>query len=702
MITLPLIVTGCCAALFLLLAAVQLASRTCNFQKALFILACLTLGAAVTFLTLAMAAPTPQRALAMLQIFVALLIFAPAVMLPFFFFFARDRSGAVSRRLPGIIILAVLLAAAGLLVPIEAVIELLHFEAGAAFWGFTLSGAGIALCVYILFVNILCLHAFENTFREATVAARVTLKYPLLGLVCASTVNFAVTTGIIALARTDRDHLAAGAGGLILFAVSMLYAGARYPLFEVRAAGSRRTGTSVITIVVAGFYLLAAALISYASARTGMSYDRFFLVTLGIFSVFLVLAIVISGRARRYMRRFVQENFRPGAYNYRREWPRYMRLMTSSPNVEDFMSNTISSLCETVMVRRGLIWAAVGSGRTALYGLDRRRVECFEPGRLTALYNGAAVAFVDAGRRGGGAGGRPGSDFSAAAAEAALPDWISAVAFLGTGGETKGLIALGPKDFGARWTEEDRDFLAMIADQATLTLENYFMSDRLLEAKQLESFNRFASFVVHDLKNTVGMLSLTAANARDNINDRAFQEDAIDTIERSVSKMRALIDSLNAHRCSPRISRTTTDVRAVIEERIALLRQAAEAAGVRIGLQAPAGLTAHVDPAAVGRIVENLVLNGIEALGAGGSVKVALRREGVALKITVADDGPGFAPDYLAEDLFRPFRTTKANGLGVGLVLCRALAEAHGGAVAAGNRPGGGASVSVVLPAGED
>ena len=96
------------------------------------------------------------------------------------------------------------------------------------------------------------------------------------------------------------------------------------------------------------------------------------------------------------------------------------------------------------------------------------------------------------------------------------------------------------------------------------------------------------------------------------------------------------------------------------------------------------------------------IADSLEAAGAGGSVEVAVRRTDTALRITVEDDGPGFAPEYLADGLFRPFRTTKANGLGVGLVLCRSLAAAHGGSARAGNRPGGGASVYIELPVGDE
>jgi hypothetical protein len=65
----------------------------------------------------------------------------------------------------------------------------------------------------------------------------------------------------------------------------------------------------------------------------------------------------------------------------------------------------------------------------------------------------------------------------------------------------------------------------------------------------------------------------------------------------------------------------------------------------------------------------------------------------------VADDGPGMDEEFIAHSLFRPFKTTKENGLGIGLYQCRNIVEAHGGSIAVRSRPGKGATFQVFLPA---
>lgn len=691
MTNLDIAITGVCAALYAVLAVQHILSRRPSARRTLFILSCAVLCAAMLSLALAIAAPGPEAALLRLRTFAALVFFSPAVLLPFFVFFGRETGGGALRaRLPGMIVLAAALAAGAVLLPIAALVEMISFEPGGGFWEITVTRPGLILVVIALIANVLYLYAFENTYRSATVAARVSLKYPLLGIISSSVVNFVLASRILSLHEIGRDHLAAGAAGLLLFGVSMLYAGTRYPVFEIRTPVSR-TARSTVSVTVAGVYLLAVALIAYISRRTGMPYDRFSLTVIGMFLFFLAVAVAVSGTARRRLRRFVNENFRPGSYNYRREWRRYAHLMASSPTVEELLSNTISSLCETVMVRRGLIWVDVHDGHAASFGPGDVGIDRGALRTLAGRFSGRGVVFPGSSRRSRPARRREDGD---------VPSWIGAVAGIGTADEPRGLIALGPKDFGARWTAEDAEFLSVIADQVVVALDNLVMEERLLESRQLESFNRLASFVIHDLKNTVGMLSLTAANARDNIEDRSFQADAIDTIERSIARMRALIDSLNAHRSPDAIARMPIDVAGIAAERIASLAPSAAEKRVSLVLDAPVRLEATADPDAMRRIVENLVLNGIEAVGTGGTVRVRLGTGGGGLAMSVEDDGPGFDPGYLAEGLFRAFRTTKTNGLGVGLVLCKSLVEAHGGTISAGNRDGGGAAVRVEIPAG--
>ena len=115
----------------------------------------------------------------------------------------------------------------------------------------------------------------------------------------------------------------------------------------------------------------------------------------------------------------------------------------------------------------------------------------------------------------------------------------------------------------------------------------------------------------------------------------------------------------------------------------------------------------HVKPCALNRIqieqvLFNLVKNAIDALGQVGSPRELQLRCGMsaspdAWKVTVRDNGPGMGPEHL-ERLFHPFFTTKSDGLGQGLPICRTIVERHGGCLEAAVRPEGGMDFSFNLP----
>jgi signal transduction histidine kinase len=120
--------------------------------------------------------------------------------------------------------------------------------------------------------------------------------------------------------------------------------------------------------------------------------------------------------------------------------------------------------------------------------------------------------------------------------------------------------------------------------------------------------------------------------------------------------------------------------------------------GPPVAVQAAAAGSITADEALLERAFENLVRNAREAAGASGHVQVTAAREGPSATVTVSDDGPGFTPG--ARAALRPFFTTKAGGLGLGLAITLKIVRLHDGDLVLGNRPAGGGAVSIRLPIG--
>ncbi|MGB4441580.1 MAG: ATP-binding protein [Coriobacteriia bacterium] len=123
----------------------------------------------------------------------------------------------------------------------------------------------------------------------------------------------------------------------------------------------------------------------------------------------------------------------------------------------------------------------------------------------------------------------------------------------------------------------------------------------------------------------------------------------------------------------------------------------------RVTRTAPANVWVSGDPDLLEQALMNLVTNAMAAAGPDGRITITASATGTGVRISVADDGPGFDPDDLARVFDRFYRAPgprsgETGGSGLGLAITRRLVEVHGGSVSAANVPGGGAEVSLELP----
>jgi two-component system, OmpR family, sensor kinase len=146
------------------------------------------------------------------------------------------------------------------------------------------------------------------------------------------------------------------------------------------------------------------------------------------------------------------------------------------------------------------------------------------------------------------------------------------------------------------------------------------------------------------------------------------------------------------------------DLAAVIAAAVAAWADPAHRKGIELRVTAPAHLEITADPDRLRQVVDNLLDNALRFAPAGSAIEVTLRPQGDKAVLDIADRGPGFPPGFLPvafERFSRPDdHRGEHQGSGLGLAIVKALVEAHHGQVTAASRPGGGALIRVVLPAG--
>ena len=225
---------------------------------------------------------------------------------------------------------------------------------------------------------------------------------------------------------------------------------------------------------------------------------------------------------------------------------------------------------------------------------------------------------------------------------------------------------------------------------------------REAEARQFESFFRLSAMLTHDLKNAIEALSLIVSNMERHFDNEQFRVDAMKSLTSATNKLRGLvarlsrpITSLSGEHKVPR----RTDIAPILQRAVKEIAQPA-ADRHNLEVELPAELFAVVDVDHIHEVFENLILNALEAMTQKrGTLTITAEKtsEGKAL-ITVSDTGSGMSKTFLQENLFRPFRTTKKAGVGLGLYTCREVIVASGGTIEVDSVEGVGTTFRVVLP----
>jgi C4-dicarboxylate-specific signal transduction histidine kinase len=178
-------------------------------------------------------------------------------------------------------------------------------------------------------------------------------------------------------------------------------------------------------------------------------------------------------------------------------------------------------------------------------------------------------------------------------------------------------------------------------------------------------------------------------------------------IASDVGRAATIIANLRRLMVKGELTFTEVDLNEIVTATLALARNELAARGAQIRQNlAPERLIVRGNGPQLQQIVLNLAFNAAEAMAdlpdASRIVRVTTARQPDGRRtLAFADAGPGLSPEA-RESVFRPFVTTKPTGLGVGLAICRNIAEAHGGTLAFTDPdPGGGARILLTLPAPE-
>jgi putative PEP-CTERM system histidine kinase len=244
---------------------------------------------------------------------------------------------------------------------------------------------------------------------------------------------------------------------------------------------------------------------------------------------------------------------------------------------------------------------------------------------------------------------------------------------------------------------EDSDLLKTAARQVAAFLEQMNAAKALAEARQFESFNKVSTYVVHDIKNLVAQLSLISSNAEKHKDNPLFMEDVFKTINNSVGKMNKMMEVLSGKVESDNSS--TLNIVSVLEE-LVHNRQIAGGKPVPILGCESTTLFVKADKNQLLAILGHLVQNAQDATDDDGKITISQKRSTEGVVIEIEDSGSGMNEEFIKNNLFKPFKTTKGSkGMGIGVYEAREIILAIGGKIEVSSEPDVGTCFKLTIPA---
>jgi putative PEP-CTERM system histidine kinase len=242
------------------------------------------------------------------------------------------------------------------------------------------------------------------------------------------------------------------------------------------------------------------------------------------------------------------------------------------------------------------------------------------------------------------------------------------------------------------YTHEEIDLLNCIGDQLASGLLNFTQADKIFFNREVETFQTVSTFFVHDLKNAANSLSLTLQNLPIHFDDPQFRSDCVRTVGKSVDQINGIITKLSSLRQEAQLDYKLCRLDLICKECIDNLNY------INIESDLEHVPDVSLDRDALCSVVTNLIINAKESLiNSTDLIKISCKCEYGLIRLRVEDEGCGMTEDFIQKRLFRPFDSTKSQGLGIGVFQCKKIIEAHGGEIVVESKIGIGTIFTITF-----
>jgi putative PEP-CTERM system histidine kinase len=564
---------------------------------------------------------------------------------------------------------------------------------------FRVGWAGYALRLFYLIGAVLILMNLERTLRYSIGHSRWQVKFMILGVGSIFGARIYTDSQVILFSMLEVSMESINMGALLIANILIAYSLRRTRLLKFDFYLSHSVLYNSVTLLLVGVYFIAVGVVARIVFYLRGPHDPA-LTTFFVFIAILGLALfLLSDRLRLQRKRFISRHFQKPRYDYLRVWAQFTERTASLTSIKNLCTNIVRMVSETLEALSVSIWL-VDEREETLYlgGSTALSANKEENLKITGKEAKTIVQAMEhqtqpVDVRNSSEGWT--EDLGAILAGPLKDAQIDLCIPLSAAGQLVGILTVGDKVSHEPYPFEDLDLLKTVADQAAANLLTIRLGERLQQAKEMEAFQIMSAFFMHDLKNLASRLSLVTHNLPVHFSNPEFRSDALKTISQSLDKINGMCGRLSLLSQKLELHPQEVDLNELLKTTLKGLDGLLKAKPVLDLRPLP---KAVLDPEQIQKVLTNLILNANEAIRNGGGIRIASELQGNLLFLSISDDGCGMAKEFIERHLFRPFQTTKKQGMGIGLFHSKKIIEAHQGRIEVESEEGKGSIFKLFLP----
>lgn len=547
-----------------------------------------------------------------------------------------------------------------------------------------------------LAMSVLTLALIEQLYRNTDSEKRWGIRYICFAFAGIFVYEFYLYADALLFHRIDAELWSARPWIVAVVSPLIAVSAARNPKWSLDVYVSRQAVFHTASLVSAGVYLLLMSIAGFYIKEYGGDWGKVAQAVFVFAAIMFMLLIMLSGKIRAWLKVTLSKHFFNYKYDYREEWIKFNATLTTLDDILPIRSRAIKSIAQIVESPAGILFTKNQSNdfeATASWNTPSPEISLIKKDVQLTLFSEEMGWIIDLYEI-----KQDKDKFELLNLdEKLLRDEYRFIVPLLNDDELYGFIILSQPRSKLVLNWEDIDILKTAGSQVASYLAQYDANNQLTISRQFEAYNRLSTFVIHDLKNLVGQLSLLSTNSKKYRHNEEFIDDAFETVENSVDKMKHLLEQLRSGIDKKVVG--TLDLKILLEK----IMRSRKAAGVNVSFsEAESSLFVSADKDELATVVEHILQNAIDAtayLGQEANVSIDIKESDDFATVRIEDNGEGMSREFVRDRLFSPFDTTKGDsGMGVGVYQAREYISKIGGRIEVKSELGEGTVFELYLP----